>query len=329
MTSTALRDHHIRLLALGLRTLAEAVRRRPGGHALASEMEALSEGAPLSAQGSVPSPGIKGPSGEAEGLAQCLAFMSRGLEEASVSAAEPELRGWADRALEALGRLARLLRQERVARLRGLYVIADPQVAGGQDLSPIVRAALEGGARAIQLRDKARDKGDQLPLARHLAILCHEHGALFIVNDHADLARACGADGVHVGQHDLPVPEARRALVPHQLVGRSNATLEEALESESQGADYIAVGAMFPSASKENIRPAGLETLRRVRRATDAPLVAIGGITEANVAEVVRAGADAVCVSAAVVAAEDAFAAARRLVTLVQEAKPRFGDPEP
>ena len=205
-------------------------------------------------------------------------------------------------------------------KLKGLYVIIDAQAAQERDLVTLAKAILQGGARVIQLRDKVHDKGDVLPIARRIQALCEEHDALLIINDHADLAVACNAHGVHLGQHDLPIEEARAVLRPHQLIGSSNALLEEALESERQGADYVAVGAIFPTNTKEKTRPAGLATLRQVRDRVSIPVVAIGGIGHENVADVVRAGADALCVISAVVGSPDPEQAARRLVAAIESA---------
>ena len=218
------------------------------------------------------------------------------------------------------GSLGALLRCESAQRMRGLYVIVDPSLRPQGDIVQVTEAALRGGACVIQWRDKQRDQGDQLPQALQVAEVCRRHGALFIVNDHADLAVACDADGLHLGQHDLPVAQARQVLHPHQLVGRSNALLEEALESQQQGADYIAVGAIFATTTKGNTRPAGLDTLRQVAQQVTAPVVAIAGITQDNVAQVVQAGATAVCVTRAVIAAPDPEQAARRLVQRIEEA---------
>ena len=206
-------------------------------------------------------------------------------------------------------------REKSAQRVRGLYVIVDAQAAGGRDLVELTQAALRGGASVIQLRDKLHDKGDVLPVARRIRDLCDTHDAIFIMNDHADLAVACDAHGLHLGQHDLPVAEARAILKPYQLIGTSNALPEEALESEEQGADYLAVGAMFPTDTKERTRPAGLSTLSEVKARAGVPVVAIGGINLDNISQVVRAGADAACVISAVVGAPDPEAAARRLIT--------------
>ena len=217
-------------------------------------------------------------------------------------------------------RLGGRLRQEVRDRVWGLYVIIDPQATAGREPLEVTRAAIRGGARILQLRDKTHDKGNTLPLARALRDLCREHRVIFIMNDHADLARAVGADGLHVGQRDLPIESARLALEPGQIIGRSNATLEEALESHKQGADYIAVGTIYPTSTKDETRPAGLETLRRVRSALDAPIVAIGGINQGNVEAVVEAGADAISVISAVSLASDPEEAARGLVERIRAA---------
>ncbi len=213
--------------------------------------------------------------------------------------------------------LGRELRKGPGARVYGLYVIIDPEVTAGRDPLEVARGALKGGARVVQLRDKLTEKGQTLPLARALRELCSERNALFIVNDHADLAVLVGADGLHVGQGDLPVSEARRILKPDQIVGRSNHLLDEVVESQRQGADHVALGAVYQTATKASIvdrTTLGPEAVDRARKAVDVPLVAIGGISEGNLEPVVKAGADAICVTAAVGLSADPEAAAGRLV---------------
>ncbi len=200
------------------------------------------------------------------------------------------------------GALDRRSRAERVA---GLYVILDPTATRGRDEVEIAEMALAGGARVIQYRDKLREKGLQLPVLTRLRALCDRHNALLIVNDHADLAVACGADGVHFGQKDLPVAAGRALLDPDQIIGISCATVDEARAADAGGADYIAVGAMFPTSSKSDTRPAGVSTLRQVRALTNRPLVAIGGISLENIGEVIAAGAGSVAVISAVLGAAD------------------------
>lgn len=232
---------------------------------------------------------------------------------------------WTARAVMVLERIeARLgadVRKSAAENLRGgLYVIVDPEQTLGRPVDEVAAAAVKGGAVAIQLRDKKSDKAALLESARKLQQICSDGGAEFIVNDDADIARLSGAGGLHVGQHDLPVGEARKVLDSTQIVGKSNALLEEALESESEGADYVAVGAIYPTETKDETRPAGLETLSKVKSSVAVPVVAIGGIDEENVEAVIEAGADCVCVVRAVCGADDPGAAARRLADIVDQA---------
>ena len=239
--------------------------------------------------------------------------------------------------LESSGPLARLgplleevadegrreMRRRVAERVYGLYVIVDPQVTAGRDPLEVAQAALRGGARVLQLRDKAGDKGQSLRLALALRELCDRYDALLMVNDHADVAALSGAHGLHVGQTDLPVAEARRVLGPGQIIGRSNHLFGEVMESQAQGVDHVALGNVYRTSTKESIRnrpPLGPQAVKRAKAALDVPLVAIGGISEDNVEEVVRAGADAVCVASAVGLASDPEAAARRLTERIRDA---------
>jgi thiamine-phosphate diphosphorylase len=203
--------------------------------------------------------------------------------------------------------------------VHGLYVIIDPQAARGRNAVDVARLALEGGASMLQWRDKQRDKGEQLADARAIAALCSQHDALFIVNDHADLAIACSANGVHLGQKDLPPQTVRSFMPAGSIIGTSTNNVEEAVRAQEAGADYVAVGSIFPTGSKETTRPASPQRLREVREAVRVPLVAIGGISEENIDEVLAAGADAVAVISAVCAADDVRAAARRLADRIRE----------
>ncbi len=199
--------------------------------------------------------------------------------------------------------------------IRGLYVIVDPKQTRGRGPVEVARLALAGGARVLQWRDKARDKGDQLPNAQAIRDLCCEHGVLFFVNDDVDLALALSADGAHLGRRDLPLSLVQPWLPAGFLLGASTNTVEEAQQAEREGAAYIAVGSIFPTATKGDTRPAGLERLREVKAAVGLSLVAIGGIREENVDAVIAAGADAVAVISAVCAADDVEGAARRLAS--------------
>lgn len=192
----------------------------------------------------------------------------------------------------------------------GLYVIVDPDFCKGRDPVLVAEQALRGGATVIQWRDKRRDKGDQLAELQSLRQLCDRYVALLIVNDHVDLAIAAGAGGVHVGQRDLPIRSVRKMAPAGFVVGCSTNNPEEAQEAQASGADYIAVGRVFPSSTKSNTRDADPETVRSVKNAVSIPVVAIGGITADNVDQVIAAGADAAAVITAVCEAEDVEEAA-------------------
>lgn len=216
--------------------------------------------------------------------------------------------------------LSRLLRQESRQKISGLYVIVDTDFLKGRDDVQVCRQALSGGARVVQLRDKARDKGVLLPICQEMTADCAAAGGLFLVNDHLDLALASGAHGLHLGQTDLPLQVARRLLPVDRLIGVSAKTGEQALAAQEGGADYVAVGAMFPTTSKAGAVLKGVEALREVKQAVSLPVVAIGGINCDNVGQVVRAGADAIAVINAVLGAPDVEKATAEMAAAIEEA---------
>jgi len=200
-----------------------------------------------------------------------------------------------------------------------LIVIPDPRFARGATLEGLAAAALAGGADAIQLRAKQLPDAQIVAVGRRLAAACRERGALFFVNDDAAAALACGADGVHVGPGDSAPEEARRLLGPRALIGVSVYAEADLAAAEAAGAAYVAVGAVYPTATKK-ILPVGLAGVRRLRAATRLPIVAIGGITAGNAAAAIEAGADGVAVITAVSAAPDPAAATRELRAVVAAA---------
>ncbi len=210
--------------------------------------------------------------------------------------------------------LARLMRQDKTKRLRGLYVIIDTQALEGRSHVDVTAEVIRGGAKVIQLRDKTLRKKELLSTAQELKKLCAQHNVLFIMNDYLDVALAAEADGLHVGQGDLPVKVARKLLPMDMILGCSVTTVEQAVAAEADGADHIAVGSMYPTPSKETAKIVGLETLRQVRQKMSLPMVAIGGITKDNAAEVQSAGADSVAVISAVLGAQSPEEAARQIV---------------
>ena len=217
--------------------------------------------------------------------------------------------------------LSKLLRQDKTKRLSGLYAIIDTQALKGHSQIEVVSQVIYGGAKTIQLRDKLRNKKELLPIAQQLRNLCAEHNVLFIVNDYLDLAIAADADGLHLGQDDLPVKVARKLLPIDKILGGSTTSVDQAMTAQSEGADYIAVGSIYPTTSKETARVIGLETLRQIRQAVTLPLVAIGGINKDNAGEVMAAGADSVAVISAILEAEDTKEAARQIAVQVETQK--------
>jgi thiamine-phosphate pyrophosphorylase len=200
------------------------------------------------------------------------------------------------------------------AKLAGIYPLADDDPRWRNDPRTVVQAALAGGATALQLRLKHTSDRETLELCRWAAEQAHEAGALLIVNDRFDLADLSGADGVHLGQEDLPPERIPSDLRRRLLVGLSTHTLEQVRESRDRPADYIAFGPVFGTTSKESEYSArGVDALAQAVRMAQRPLVAIGGITEANLSQVRAAGACAAAVISAITNAADPAEATRRL----------------
>ncbi len=203
--------------------------------------------------------------------------------------------------------------------IKGLYLIT-PQGSDEQILK-VVREGLRGGVRVVQYRDKQRSPEAKVNLSHQLAQLCKEAGVTFLINDNPELAIACLADGVHLGQDDGSVHDARRLLGANKLIGVSTRTVDQALKAEMAGADYIGVGSVFPTETKDDAELVGLETLRKIRRAVKIPLVAIGGIGWTNGAEALDAGADALAVISAIADDSNPALAARELSLLFNSKK--------
>ncbi|MGH7319598.1 MAG: thiamine phosphate synthase [Candidatus Rokuibacteriota bacterium] len=201
-----------------------------------------------------------------------------------------------------------------------LYVILDPSASGERDLVGLADAVLEAGARWIQLRDKAAPTGRLTGLAARIRERVKAAGGVFIVNDRLDVALAVDADGVHLGQEDLPLQAARR-LGPDLVLGVSTHNLEQARQAQAAGADYLALGSVFPTGSKPSFKLVGLETLTRVRPHVTVPLVAIGGITPDRVPAVLAAGADGIAVISAIGLAPDPTAAVASFLSAIRQGR--------
>lgn len=200
-----------------------------------------------------------------------------------------------------------------------LCVITDENLSGLRH-HEVAEQSLRGGAPMIQLRDKQRDLRYLYDEAVAIRRLCREHGALFIVNDRLDLALAVEADGVHLGQEDLPARLARPLLNPGMLLGVSTHSIEEARTAQAAGADYIGFGPVFPTETKSGTRPlVGLDGIRKVKAAVQIPVVAIGGITLEQVSAVMEAGADGVAVISAIVGSGEITPACRQFLARILE----------
>jgi len=204
--------------------------------------------------------------------------------------------------------------------LFGLYVIIDEDILGGRDIPRNLEAVIQGGADAVQFRAKHLSKRGYYEKAASLLPIARHHNVPFFVNDYLDIALVLSADGVHLGQNDLPCAAARQ-LVPSQMVlGISTHSIAEAEKAAADGADYVAIGSVFPTRTKENPEAiVGTQTIGAVKkRVGNKPLIAIGGINAANAGEVIRAGADGVAVASAVVLADDPTRAARELKKIIR-----------
>ncbi len=201
----------------------------------------------------------------------------------------------------------------RDPRLKGLYAVTDGRLVG-EPLLAAVQAALFGGVRIVQYRDKTGEIHRRQDEAARLVKLCHERGALLLINDDSELALAVGADGVHLGQRDTPLSVAREQLGPDKLIGVScNNRLDRALAAQQAGADYVAFGRFFASTTKPDAPPAELALIEQARQQLDLPLAAIGGITPDNAPQLHTAGADMLAVVNALFSQDDIETAARRL----------------
>ena len=206
---------------------------------------------------------------------------------------------------------------EKAIKLRGLYVITPaiiPSEADPQKLLKDVELALLGGARLVQYRDKSQDRARRLAEATQLLTLCKQHRALFIVNDDVELAAGVQAHGVHLGAEDASLAQARQRLGAQAVIGASCYNrLELAIQAQEQGANYVAFGRFFPSRTKPQAIPAKIALLHQAKQQLRVPIVAIGGITAQNGAQLIAAGADMLAVVDAVFAQKDILAAAREL----------------
>ncbi|MBD2872561.1 thiamine phosphate synthase [Paenibacillus arenilitoris] len=201
-----------------------------------------------------------------------------------------------------------------------LYVITAEANHPGRSLVDVMERTLIGGAQIVQLRNKTGSRAEVLEQARSLRALTRKYGVPFIINDYPDIVLETDADGVHLGQEDLPIGEARRLLGPDRMIGISTHSLDQALKAEREGADYIGVGPVYPTDTKPGRKAVTTSYVTEAARHVTIPFVAIGGITLGNVDRVLDAGARRICAVSAIVGSEDPAAACRSFLSRIEAA---------
>lgn len=200
-----------------------------------------------------------------------------------------------------------------------LYAVTDRSWLGTQSLYEQVEQALSGGATCIQLREKDLDPEEFLKEALKIKELCRRFQVPFLINDNVDLAIKCGADGVHVGQRDMEAGKVRQLIGPDRILGVSAQTPEQAKLAQENGADYLGVGAVFPTSTKEDASPVTHEALKEIAGSVSIPICAIGGINKGNILELSGTGIDGIALVSAIFASKDIEAECRSLLALSKE----------
>jgi thiamine-phosphate pyrophosphorylase len=203
-----------------------------------------------------------------------------------------------------------------------LYLVTDRELARGKSTVEVVKAAVSGGVTCIQLREKDCSTLEFIEQARAIKNFLEEREVPLIINDRLDVALAVGADGVHLGQSDMPLEMARKIAGSSMLIGISAESVQDAVEAENGGADYLGVSPIYATPTKtDTAPPLGIQGLREIKNRVKIPLVGIGGLNNSNAAEVIRNGADGVAVVSAIMAAEDPETAAMNLKQMINEAR--------
>lgn len=213
------------------------------------------------------------------------------------------------------------LRKQRAERFRktGLYLVIGHEFTGGRSIFDVLAAAADGGVRTVQLREKNLSGRELTLLAEKFRRKCDELGVLMLMNDHVDIALAVGADGVHLGQDDMPLEAARR-IAPELILGRSTHSVEQALEAQAQGADYVNLGPIFPTRTKNTpVQPLGLEIIRSAAPELSIPFSVMGGVKEHNIPLLYNTGARIFAMVTELTQAEDVTAKARAMCALLRE----------
>lgn len=200
-----------------------------------------------------------------------------------------------------------------------LYAVTDRSWLNGRSLSSVVQEALKGGVTMVQLREKEMDNAAFLAEAREIGAICRKYSVPFLINDNVEIALACGADGVHVGLEDMPPAEIRRRVGKDFIIGATAKTIEQAQAAEAAGADYLGVGAVFPSPTKPNALRITNEQLAAIAASVSIPIVGIGGLTAKNLPDLAGSGVAGAAVVSAIFAQKDPRQAARELREILQK----------
>lgn len=201
----------------------------------------------------------------------------------------------------------------------GLYLVTDTNICSREKLVSVTEAAIKGGVTLVQLREKDISTREFFAEALELKKLCKHYNVPLLINDRIDIALAVDADGIHIGQSDMPLKVSRKILGPNKIIGLSAGNVNRAVEAVSDGADYLGVGAVFPTSTKKDVSNVGIEMLKQVRKSVDIPIVGIGGINPDNISQLYGSGIEGVAVVSCIMGSDDPYAVSKQLSQMVKE----------
>lgn len=202
-----------------------------------------------------------------------------------------------------------------------LYLVTDRRFLGDRDLCESIEKAIKGGVTVVQLREKDMTSMEFYHIAKSVKKITDKYNVPLIINDRLDIALAVDADGIHIGPDDLPISEARKLLGPKKIIGSSTCNVEEAINAQNQGANYLGVGAMFPTSTKKNTDDVTIEELTNIKNSVDIPIVAIGGINETNASTVMNTQINGLAVVSAILGKENIQESAQNLYSIIKSHK--------
>lgn len=201
----------------------------------------------------------------------------------------------------------------------GLYLVTDTNICSREKLVSVTEAAIKGGVTLVQLREKDISTREFFAEALELKKLCKHYNVPLLINDRIDIALAVDADGIHIGQSDMPLKVSRKILGPNKIIGLSAGNVNQAVEAVNDGADYLGVGAVFPTSTKNDASNVGIEMLKQVRKSVDIPIVGIGGINPDNISQLYGSGIEGVAVVSCIMGSDDPYTVSKQLSKMVKE----------